>query len=409
MGFLKEILSYKSVKFIQVYSPTLGIIHYATILFILMYVILVTIVWERGYQSSTGLLGTVSIKVKGSAQGVLPDGTVHIFDSSDLVLPHVEQSAVFVATSMTITSDQKRGVCGHPKVPCSSTKCDDCCKQNEGKMVDQGQYTGKCIEMTGEDGHPINVCEMRTWCPSERDWESRRVFFDGVENWTVFGKVNAYFPELDGKVSDATLSNAKNAITHGFNLFSIKEMLEEAGTPFDRQVALEGAVLLVTVRYDCDFDRELDTSEKPYTSGREPGNCAPNDDTARVSPGFNYRAINSHGINDRSLKKLYGVRIIFQVEGIGRVFDFVELTTALGAGVALLGVASLLCDFLLEHVLPHKHIYEDAKYDDVTIPEGTWLDRLEAEHAEKRRQLEESQENAPSQAEQENPDAPLLG
>ena len=80
---------------------------------VLLYVVLYTIWYQRGYQSTDVVIGTTSIKVKGtgvSGSSMNVNDTT-VYDAIDLVVPATEQDAVFIATSQIITENQTRGIC----------------------------------------------------------------------------------------------------------------------------------------------------------------------------------------------------------------------------------------------------------------------------------------------------------
>jgi len=45
------------------------------------------------------------------------------------------------------------------------------------------------------------------------------------------------------------------------------------------------------------------------------------------------------------------------------------LFMALGAGVGLLSVSTLVCDFVLQHFLPQSTKYVEQKFEEITDPE----------------------------------------
>jgi hypothetical protein len=64
----------------------------------------------------------------------------------------------------------------------------------------------------------------------------------------------------------------------------------------------------------------------------------------------------------RALVKASGPRIRVSITGVGRRFDLEQLTTVVGAGVALMGVATAVVDVLLLYVLPKRAKYFGLKY-----------------------------------------------
>ena len=64
----------------------------------------------------------------------------------------------------------------------------------------------------------------------------------------------------------------------------------------------------------------------------------------------------------RTVVKAFGPRIRVQITGRGRRWDLMMLTTTLGAGLALVGVATLVVDLLLLYVLPRRETYQGLKF-----------------------------------------------
>lgn len=62
-----SILSYKTVKIVDIHDWRLGALHYAIILGIFCYVVVWVIILEKGYQAQGPLIGNANLKVKGNA------------------------------------------------------------------------------------------------------------------------------------------------------------------------------------------------------------------------------------------------------------------------------------------------------------------------------------------------------
>jgi len=121
------------------------------------------------------------------------------------------------------------------------------------------------------------------------------------------------------------------------------------------------ARLLVLVGYDCD-DMHLDST-----------NCSvPKFDFYRLdppnmfSPGFNFRystrRVRYDGTESRSVTKVLGLRVLFTITGKGGRFSIVALSLSLGSGLALLGISTLICDFILQYFLPGREKLIEQKY-----------------------------------------------
>merc|ERR1712228_1013696 len=83
------------------------------------------------------------------------------------------------------------------------------------------------------------------------------------------------------------------------------------------------------------------------------------DDTPNtVSIGYNFRTVDYNPTQEfRVLKKLYGIRVIFIVEGRAGRFDWVALSVTLGSGLAYLSIASIVSDIILENFLKESKTY----------------------------------------------------
>ena len=65
---------------------------------------------------------------------------------------------------------------------------------------------------------------------------------------------------------------------------------------------------------------------------------------------------------------------------MGSEFDVVALLTAIGAGIGLLSVATLIADFIATRCLRNKHVYRQAKYNEIEVEdEEDELERIKAE------------------------------
>merc|ERR1712176_359592 len=67
----------------------------------------------------------------------------------------------------------------------------------------------------------------------------------------------------------------------------------------------------------------------------------------------------------RYLRKYYGLRFIFIVEGQGGKFDIFATTITFGAGLAYLSLAALIADIVLENFLSESESYAKAKMRDL--------------------------------------------
>ena len=69
-------------------------------------------------------------------------------------------------------------------------------------------------------------------------------------------------------------------------------------------------------------------------------------------------------MENRLLRKLYGVRVVFVTTGQGGAFYLLTLSVTLGAGLSYLAVAAIVTDIVLEKFLPQSAMYERMKNRD---------------------------------------------
>ena len=65
------------------------------------------------------------------------------------------------------------------------------------------------------------------------------------------------------------------------------------------------------------------------------------------STGWNFRFANYHEENRRTLIKAYGIKFLISVNGKAGKFDLKNTVILIVTGLGLLGLANILCDFVL--------------------------------------------------------------
>lgn len=359
-----------------------GLLYYSILAVVFAYVVGFTLVAKKGYQATVPAVGSIALKVKGIASRPNPPGSnapPELWDASDLTV--YDATSVFVATNIMRT-EQARGVCPgtHEDEACAlpsgrhegeaSTEC------REGAVSRSGAQTGRCVPASfslGDEEMTRGACEVRGWCPGEPDADALAPL-ENVGNFTVFLRTDVRFPGMRdkfGRTFDVTNANGTEP-TLGWNLFTLDEILTMGGVSYE-DVKATGADLQMNIYYDCDLDNALEACvpRMPFEVMRI--------DTAdsSLSHGYNARwlsAVKGDGpkaskgtkfdenADTRALVKASGPRIRVSITGVGRRFDLEQLTTVVGAGVALMGVATAVVDVLLLYVLPKRAKYFGLKY-----------------------------------------------
>mmetsp|Transcript_16290 Transcript_16290/g.39770 ORF Transcript_16290/g.39770 Transcript_16290/m.39770 type:complete len:174 (+) Transcript_16290:242-763(+) len=128
----------------------------------------------------------------------------------------------------------------------------------------------------------------------------------------------------------------------------------------------------MNIYFDCDLDMgvdqcgpripfevmRLDTPDSELSAGYNVRYLSPVTTRPLPQPDCTF----DEGGDSRTVAKAFGPRIRVQITGRGRRWDLMMLTTTLGAGLALLGVATLVVDLLLLYVLPLRASYTDLKF-----------------------------------------------
>jgi hypothetical protein len=175
--------------------------------------------------------------------------------------------------------------------------------------------------------------------------------------------------------------SAANATTNSrASIWKVKDILELAAA---QNVTRTGALIAGVFDYACDFNTGLECF--PKVSFRRI------DDPTSNSSGFNYRrTVYSDTGAVRDLYKWFGLRLVLITTGYGKKFvTIVPAIQNFGAGIALVAVATLIADFLVEYVLPHRAWYKKSKVKEVDDPSGDELDKNQEARALMRKDSED--------------------
>jgi len=314
------------------------------------YIIGFVIIYEKGYQATGGLIGTVSTKVKGNQMW---NGT--IWDEIDIVRPFKELDAFFVTSNFIGTFGQKRGIC-------PGTAADAYCNVTYSECPTNAYY--QMGISNGTCNFDSSHCWLIAWCPMEVD-EVTANYFESVQNFTVFAKVSVKFPDYG-----ISLSNAQGTkLTPGYNLWTIGEMITSSGYSWN-DIKAQGMVIAATINFDCDFDKDSSLCAPSFKFERI-------DLETKLSKGYNFRYASYYWVPDqnvttgplpgyreqRDLMKVFGVRVIYLVNGKGGKFYIIPLVLNFGTGLALLGIATVISDFLMLYIMPKHKFYQVYKYE----------------------------------------------
>ncbi|KAG8222245.1 hypothetical protein J437_LFUL001443, partial [Ladona fulva] len=242
-----------------------------------------------------------------------------IWDSVEYVIPPSENGAFFIMTNAIITPNQTQSICDEtPDIP--AALCNDSCPVGETFRNGNGITTGKCIISTQKP--EVKVCQVAAWCPVEINklpLKNNKVLISGAENYTVLIKNSIQFASLRGKYGrNNILENSNSSYMQScyYNektdplcpVFQVGDMIKAAGENFS-EVASIGAVMAVTITWNCDLDKDFMKHCIPKYSFRRLY------EHSLIHPGWNFRFSYTHEFERRTVLKAYGIKFVIEVQG----------------------------------------------------------------------------------------------
>ncbi|XP_063105600.1 P2X purinoceptor 1 isoform X2 [Cavia porcellus] len=231
------------------------------------------------------------------------------------------------------------------------------------RVLCRGIRTGKCVAFNDT----VQTCEIFGWCPVEVDDNiPSPALLREAENFTLFIKNSISFPRFKvnrrNLVEEVNASYMKTCLYHKTlhplcPVFNLGYVVQQSGQDF-RRLAEKGGVVGITIDWNCDLDWNVRHCKPIYEFHGLYGE-------KNLSPGFNFRFARhfvENGTNYRHLFKVFGIRFDILVDGKAGKFDIIPTMTTIGSGIGIFGVATVLCDLLLLHILPKRHYYKQKKF-----------------------------------------------
>lgn len=363
-GFVFE---YDTPRIVLIKSRKVGLMNRLVQLGILAYVIGWVFVWEKGYQEFDSVVSSVTTKVKGIAVTNTSELGVRIWDVADYNIPAQAENTFFVITNLILTQNQTQSHC--PELPDNKTICkshDDCKKDFVGTHSN-GIQTGNCVPYNGS----VSTCEVYAWCPVENDtFVPEPAVLKDAENFTVLVKNNIWYPKfaftkrniLPNITADYLKHCEYSRNTDPFcPIFRLGHIVKDSQQDF-QEMAIQGGVMAIQINWDCDLDRKATHCVPKYTFRRLDNR----ESDHNVSPGYNFRFAkyykDASGQDSRTLIKAYGIRFDVLVFGTAGKFDIIPTMINIGSGLALFGVATVLCDIIVLHFMKKRNYYREKKY-----------------------------------------------
>lgn len=351
---------YETPRQVLVRNRRVGVVCRLIQLGVLAYIIGWVFIYEKGYQSTDTAVSSVYSKMKGVGYTNV-NGSERVWDVADYVFPPQGDSSFVVMTNYIITEGQKMGKC--PELPGKhNCKTDADCEGGRFKR----EMTGVCVNST-------KTCEILAWCPVENDLIiPDPPLLMSAENYTLFIKNSVTFP-----LFEVTRSNLVEGIDSAYisqclfhpeksplcPIFKLGDIVNLSGFNFET-IASEGGAIGIVVDWTCNFDLDVRHCKPKYKFHGLYGNPGETD-SARTSVGYNFRYAKYYledKVEKRTLLKVFGIRIDIIVQSLARKFDIIPTLTAIGSGVGIFGVATVVCDLVLLYLLPKREFYKNMKF-----------------------------------------------
>ncbi|KAM9348402.1 P2X purinoceptor 1 isoform 3-T3 [Symphorus nematophorus] len=351
---------YETPRQVLVRNRRVGVVCRLIQLGVLAYIIGWVFIYEKGYQSTDTAVSSVFSKMKGVGYTNV-NGSERVWDVADYVFPPQGDSSFVVMTNYIITEGQKMGKCPELQGKHNCSKDADC----EGGSYKR-QMTGVCVNTT-------KTCEVLAWCPVEDDNSiPDPPLLMSAENYTLFIKNSVTFP-----LFGVTRSNLVEGIDASYigkclhdpndsplcPIFKLGDIVKLSGFNFETIARVGGAIGIV-IDWTCNFDVDIKHCKPKYTFHGLYGN--PDEtDRARASVGYNFRFAKHYldgQVQKRTLLKVFGLRFDIIVQSLARKFDIIPTLTAIGSGVGIFGVATVVCDLVLLYLLPKREFYKNMKF-----------------------------------------------
>uniref|UniRef100_A0A8C9VKB7 P2X purinoceptor n=1 Tax=Scleropages formosus TaxID=113540 RepID=A0A8C9VKB7_SCLFO len=337
---------YETPRQVLVRNKHIGVVCRLVQLAVLGYIVGWVFLYEKGYQSTGSAVSSVLTKMKGVGFTRV-NGTERVWDVADYVFPE-QVSAPSGSTEPRLRPDLR------PRLLTVA-------KTNLGR-----QMTGKCVNETG-------TCEVFAWCPIEHDREiPNPPLLMSSENYTLFIKNSITFPQfqvfrsnlvegIDNKYLKSCIYNEEK--DRYCPIFRLGDIVKLANFEFSA-IAREGGTIGIIISWECNLDLPIKYCRPEYQF-HGLYRSVEEEESAKASVGYNFRYAKYYmegGVEKRTLIKVFGIRLDITVRGEARKFDIIPTLTAIGSGVGIFGVATVVCDLVLLHVLPKKNLYKNMKF-----------------------------------------------
>ncbi|CEL99140.1 unnamed protein product [Vitrella brassicaformis CCMP3155] len=336
---IDRLLSYHTKQQVSIIDRYLGLTNLTVQLLIVAYIAGYVFWYDEGYKEYEQAKGTTSTHVSGS---VLAQSSGSLqwraFSADEIAYPPLENGNVFIATKYEV-QNQTRDVCEDMDRPCTTDA--DCAS---------GQ--GTCT--------PQKLCKEPSWCPEGTN-SRPEVFKLRVAESKIWIKSAVQFLQLQRrKVFKNSMSLPIMYPEEGYNTFTVRDLLNLCDPPVRYEEVSElGAAIEVQVNWRCMVEGPPTNCRPEYRARRLDTLL----DNRNVGFTFAYPEYDLSDPDRRRLNKLTGIRFYIRTVGTGWKVSITAIIFKLSTGLALLGLAPILTDFLMLNCMKERRRYRARKYD----------------------------------------------
>lgn len=392
MGKVRDLLSYTTVKMVQIDDMCLGLLHYLFMFAILLYVVVYQVVYNTGYVAFETPVGTVRMSLQGPTMvedGFACDPTkpgcaynfttvsdlpycsqsgnptykgqatyeCRDWDSFDVVSPVTGGSPFFITTR--VTEAKQSLYCDEPSAgePCRST------------------YVFGCNNTFTYDPH----------CPPG-SWSEETFFLADVDRFTLLLDHSVRSPTVASLEADSLQMTGHMESCTGEviqadktpqaqDIFSVQTLLaaaqngEKCGLTLDMASSAgagggkgnkryNGMILLLTIEY---------SNVLPWKGVQRTISYVYRTELILGTKSKVFDEIFVDYPHTRVTRNLHGIKLVVLQTGQLGTAQAGTLLLQLTTSLALLAAATTIVDMLALYGLPHKSAYRDAKIDEVTV------------------------------------------
>ncbi|VDN35097.1 unnamed protein product, partial [Dibothriocephalus latus] len=272
-------------------------------------------------------------------------------------------------TSVGLALKQTLGFCEEsPYVTGGRCNSSAECRAGELLIFGHGIKTGRCIPSTVLTN--VSVCEIYSWCPTEHQNPLPATLLRNAPNFTVLLKNSIEFPMfhvkrrnifdwMDVDFLENCLYDRDNEEMKYCPRFRIGDIIKYTGSETE-DIWTQGGIVAIRIDWTCNLDYDEEDCLPSYSFHRL------DDSDSVYMAGWSLRYADhfvEKGIRNRYLVKANGIQFVITVHGTGGRFDLLTFSMNLGSGLALLGIATLLCDMIVLNFVRKRSMYRKAKVD----------------------------------------------